>query len=111
MAAVSLDRMTLVELGDLDRRIKMELIKAGERKNHIFKQRLDALIGEFELSITDVAALYGFKATRPSRKGRKVAIKYQNRDNPQHAWTGRGRQPLWLVAQLAAGRKIEDFLL
>ena len=35
--------------------------------------------------------------------------KYRNPDQPSETWTGRGRQPRWLVAQLRSGKQIDDF--
>ena len=40
-------------------------------------------------------------------KGRKVAIKY--RDKQGNTWAGRGAQPVWLREKLKAGAKLEDF--
>jgi len=49
---------------------------------------------------------------RAARKtGKKVAPKYRNPANPKETWTGRGKQPRWLAAQTADGRKVEDFLI
>jgi DNA-binding protein H-NS len=42
-----------------------------------------------------------------SLKGRKVAIKY--RDKEGDIWAGRGAQPVWLREKLKAGAKLEDF--
>ena len=42
---------------------------------------------------------------------KKVEPRYRNPDNPNETWTGRGREPRWLVAALAAGKKLEDFLI
>jgi DNA-binding protein H-NS len=39
----------------------------------------------------------------------KVHPKYQNPENRGETWAGRGKQPRWLVAQLRAGKKLEDF--
>ncbi len=39
----------------------------------------------------------------------KVLPKFQNPDEPSQTWTGRGKQPKWLAAQLRSGRRIEDF--
>lgn len=44
-------------------------------------------------------------------KGRKVKLKYRNPKQQSETWTGRGRQPRWLVHQLATGKKIESFLI
>ncbi len=38
-----------------------------------------------------------------------VSPKYRTPDQPSETWTGRGKQPRWLVAQLNLGRRIEDF--
>ena len=54
------------------------------------------------------------KATRTSTRGRKlgkVAPKYRNPANPAETWAGRGKQPKWLAAETAKGRRLEDFLI
>jgi DNA-binding protein H-NS len=38
-----------------------------------------------------------------------VVPKYRNPDNSSETWSGRGKQPRWLVALLNAGRQIDDF--
>lgn len=47
----------------------------------------------------------------PVRKLGKVPPKYRNPANPEETWTGRGKQPRWLAAQVAKGKKVEDFLI
>ena len=48
------------------------------------------------------------KATKARKKApSKVAVKY--RDSTGNSWSGRGMQPRWLRAALAAGGKIDDF--
>ena len=42
-------------------------------------------------------------------KGRKVAIKYQ--DKSGNTWAGRGAQPRWLTAAIKAGAKRDDYLV
>lgn len=39
----------------------------------------------------------------------KVLPKYQNPAQPSETWSGRGRVPRWLAAQLRAGKKIDYF--
>jgi DNA-binding protein H-NS len=46
---------------------------------------------------------------RPRRKYPRVFPKYQNPSIPSETWSGRGKQPRWLVSALKAGGKIEDF--
>ncbi len=54
-------------------------------------------------------------ATAPAKKAvrklGKVAPKYRNPANPKETWTGRGKQPRWLAAHTAKGKKPEDFLI
>jgi DNA-binding protein H-NS len=48
---------------------------------------------------------------RPRRAYPKVFPKYQNPKNPTEKWSGRGKQPHWVQAQLKAGNKLEHFLI
>jgi DNA-binding protein H-NS len=48
---------------------------------------------------------------RPRRKYPKVLPKYSNPSVPTETWSGRGKQPRWLVAALRSGHKLEDFLI
>jgi DNA-binding protein H-NS len=50
-------------------------------------------------------------ASRPRRKYPKVEPKYWNPSQPTQKWSGRGKQPRWLVAALSDGRKLEDFII
>ncbi|MHB0768954.1 H-NS histone family protein [Bradyrhizobium sp. 5.13L] len=40
-----------------------------------------------------------------------VLPKYQNPKDPSETWSGRGKQPRWLKAQLRAGKKLNDLLI
>lgn len=46
---------------------------------------------------------------RARRRYPRVAPKYCNPMEPTETWSGRGKQPRWLVAALQSGRKLEDF--
>ena len=50
-------------------------------------------------------------ATTKGRKLGKVAPKYRNPAKPSETWTGRGKQPRWLAAETAKGRKVDEFLI
>ena len=52
----------------------------------------------------------GRKARKPSAAtGRKVAPKYKGPNG--ETWTGRGRQPAWVAAELGGGRTLDDLLI
>lgn len=48
---------------------------------------------------------------KPGKPLGKVAPKYRNPANPAETWSGRGKQPRWLAAETAKGKKAEDFLI
>ncbi|MDE5465466.1 H-NS histone family protein [Bradyrhizobium sp. CSS354] len=45
----------------------------------------------------------------PRRKYPKVVPKYFNPLHPTETWSGRGKQPRWLVAALQLGHTLEEF--
>jgi len=64
-----------------------------------------SLMAEHGLTPADLSA----KASAAGKDGtRKVAVKFRDKATGD-TWTGRGLQPKWLKAALAAGRKLEDF--
>jgi len=53
-----------------------------------------------------------FGATKRKKSTRKsVEPRYRSKKNVADTWTGRGKQPRWLVAELESGAKLEDFLI
>ncbi len=111
-----------------------ELKKQAERQRKeeyssviktIKKQIADYGITAEELGLGSGAAKRGRKpgkaSAKPGRKparkaaakranaGIKVAPKY--RDDAGNTWTGRGKQPKWVVAALAMGRSLDSLLI
>lgn len=60
-------------------------------------------------SIEELLELGEQKRKKTTRKA--VEPRYRNKNNPEDTWTGRGKQPRWLVAELEKGAKLEDFLI
>ena len=50
-------------------------------------------------------------APRERRKYPRVFPKYQNPNEPSETWSGRGKQPRWLVAALKTGHTIDEFVI
>lgn len=50
------------------------------------------------------------EVTAEKPKGRAVKPRYANPETGE-TWTGRGKQPAWLVAKIAEGASIDDFLI
>ena len=56
---------------------------------------------------TTCSAIHLDRVRRPYPK---VLPKYQNPKNPAETWSGRGKQPHWVQAQLEAGERLEYLL-
>jgi DNA-binding protein H-NS len=99
MAKVNLSGMTVEALMDLRKRVEEMLL---ERRAELQKQlgRMDALVGGRR-----VVARGG----RSALKGRKVPPKYRGPSG--ETWAGRGARPVWLVAAIKRGKKLDDFLI
>jgi DNA-binding protein H-NS len=41
----------------------------------------------------------------------KVHPKYRNPERPSETWSGRGKQPRWVGAQLRSGMRVDDLLI
>ena len=88
--------------------------------SRLMQQAEDARKAEIRAVIADIKAKmleYGITAAdlgstgRSSRaKGTTVAAKYRNHATGE-TWTGRGKMPRWLQAEVNAGRRKEDFLI
>ncbi|WP_298147384.1 H-NS histone family protein [uncultured Acinetobacter sp.] len=61
------------------------------------------------LSIEQILEFGTQKRKKNTRKA--VEPRYRNKANPTDTWTGRGKKPRWLVAELEKGAKLEDFLI
>ena len=91
--------MSLDELWNLHEEIVAELIDKIANE----KARLEELLRRIEAS-GNVAGLEYERRPYP-----KILPKYRNPNDPAETWSGRGKQPRWLVAQLRAGKKLDDF--
>lgn len=60
-------------------------------------------------SVEELLELDEQKRKKTTRKA--VEPRYRNKNNAEETWTGRGKQPRWLVAELEKGAKLEDFLI
>ncbi len=93
--------MSVDELWKLHELVATELSRKIMAERATLESRLRQLgrpIGDGEMK----------RARRPYPK---VLPKYRNPKNRSETWSGRGKQPLWLKAQLRSGRKVDDFLI
>src|SRR6185503_3923688 len=94
-----LDDMSYAELSQMQ--IRIERLKVEKQT----AERALSMVKEAGFEVKDILGRSG-KGTG------SVAIKYQDPQNPQNTWTGRGRMPRWMVAATKGGKvKKEAFLI
>ena len=97
---IDFDRMSLEELWNLRESIKAVLeTKIIDEKREV-ERRLE------QLSLTPSEG-----AEAAQRRYPAVLPKYQNPANSSETWSGRGRRPAWVVAQLQSGKKLDDLAI
>jgi len=102
--AKELDRMSLRELQELELKVKKARASVQDRSRMDVRKKVEAMIADAGFKVGDIFGGRG-------GKGRTVAAKYANPDDPSETWTGRGRKPRWLSAKLADGAKMDKFLI
>ena len=103
MARINVDRMTVKELLDLEAKLQKAIALARQRERASVKQEMTALAEKHGFTLSELVG---------GRKGKSVAPKYANPDDPSQTWAGRGRKPLWLVAKMKKkGAKLKQFAI
>src|SRR6266480_737127 len=95
MSSNKLAKMSVEELWTLH----TEVASVLRRKIADEKLKLDARLREVR----------GFSVERERRPYPKVLPKYHNPKNPEQTWSGRGKQPRWLAAQVGYGKNLDQF--
>jgi DNA-binding protein H-NS len=95
----NLEMMSVDELWSLHEEIGRVLSTKLDTEKRELERRLALLDGRIERK----------KATR--RPYPKVHPKYRNPERPSETWSGRGKQPRWVGAQLRSGMRVDDLLI
>jgi len=100
MPKPNLSRMDVQALMDLRDQVDQRL-----REHRVELQK------QLERMDRAIAVVGGARVVRGGNllKGRKVPPKY--RGPKGETWAGRGARPLWLVAAIKEGKKLDDFLI
>ena len=109
MRTLDLEAMNLNELWLLHERL-MEILAAKiSAEKHELEKRLAQLNRAEQISEAGSSSAEPRRTDRPRRKYPKVLPKYCNPSAPTETWSGRGKQPRWLVTALQSGHKLEEF--
>lgn len=108
MSIVDLEAMNFDELWLLHEELTVILAEKISAEKRELEKRLAQLNRAEQLTEPGIAS-GAPKKDRPRRKYPKVLPKYYNPSEPKETWSGRGKQPRWLVAALQSGHTLEEF--
>jgi DNA-binding protein H-NS len=97
---------TLKELLEQKAALEQQISQTQRDERQKAIAQVKSLMAEYGLTAADLSA----RPAKAARGGAKVAAKYRNKATGE-TWSGRGLQPRWLKAALAAGKKIGDFAI
>ena len=103
---VDLSSLSLKELKQLQNDVAVALFNFEKRKKNEAKAAIEAIAREHGFKIEE---LIGEGTTTRSKT--TVAAKYAHPENPELTWTGRGRMPKWVGAELAVGKVLSDLAI
>lgn len=95
-------------------KIQAQIEELQKKAHELQQQKKSAVLEEVKAKIKSyglTAKELGFGSVEKStddKRSQPVAIKYRSGEN---TWTGRGRQPKWIVEYVSAGGKLEDLLV
>jgi DNA-binding protein H-NS len=103
MAKLNINGLSVKELRELRSNIDTAIAERKQTERAELKRKMSEMAAAAGLSLAEVLGT--------GRKRGPIGAKYRNPDNHSETWSGRGRQPRWLVAKLKKGAKREDFLI
>jgi DNA-binding protein H-NS len=109
MALPNIGKLNYNELLGLEAKVSAAIAKRKQEAKADLKRKIAALAKDSGFELEEVVGAKNGRGR--TARGSKVAPKYQNPKDTSLTWTGRGRQPLWLVAELKKGKKLESFLI
>ena len=112
VSVANIENMTESDLRELIRRAQQSLDRRiAERARATLKEakRMAAEVG-FAATFTKIGKPIVSKEKPFAPRG-KARQKYQNPDNPEETWAGRGRPPKWVQAALEQGQNLDDLAI
>jgi DNA-binding protein H-NS len=102
---MDISNFSLLELKELERKIPREIRRREVDERVKVRRELEAIAQARGFSLNDIVA-----EARVSGRvaGRAVSVKYRHPQQPDLAWSGRGRKPHWVEAWLSDGGSLDQ---
>ena len=101
MALPNISKLSVKDLNQLIKEAQATIQKRKREQKKALLEKFKAQAAKEGLSLDEVLGKAGAKR-------QKVAPKYRNPADPAQTWSGRGRKPLWVIAALKSGKKLDD---
>jgi len=101
---VDLKGMSRKELVKLQKDVEKALAKVHEKELKAARNAAERAAAKLGYSLEELAAVPVKKQRKSSGPKTKAAPKYANPADASKTWTGKGRQPEWFKAAIAAGK-------
>lgn len=100
---IDLESLSRKELEKLRTDVEKTIVKLESRRKDEARRAAEEAARQYGFSLSEI--------TGEKRRGAGPvsAPKYRNPANPSQTWTGRGRQPGWIKAAIAAGEDLSAY--
>lgn len=96
---MDLKGMSRKELEKLKADVDKALVAVESREKKDALKAAEKAAADFGFTLAEIVS----GSTTAKKASRPGAARYKNPENPSQTWTGKGRQPGWFKAALAAG--------
>jgi len=98
---IDFEQMSIDDLWQLREEITLVLQKKINREKTKLEERLSQLARNTGVGV----------GSKVRRRYPDVLPKYRNPANSAETWSGRGKRPAWVVAELKSGKKLDDLAI
>ena len=103
--SINIENLSFSELVQLQEDVAVLIKKTEKSEKADLRKQMEALAEKSGFTFDEVVT--GSKASKKA----KVKPKYANPNDSAQTWTGRGRRPKWVEAELSSGTDIDDLLI
>lgn len=107
MAVMDLSNYNISELKGLQHDIEKEIKGRQQQEVRKAREQILAIAQDVGISLEDLVA--GVAKKPKNEKVGTVRPQYRNPTDSSQTWSGRGRQPRWIVDGLANGKTLDSF--
>lgn len=106
---IDVTHLSVNQLDDLIAQAQQEITRKKSLARKSLMADMEKLARDAGVSLSELFPESG--NSKPAKVKSTVAPKYRNPNDASQTWTGRGRQPLWIAALLAEGKRLDDLLI